>query len=89
MAAPAIFLSLSAATRSASTTIGPLDVLTSRADGFISVNSVAGLMVASGATAQNQVDRHHIGFLEQLLFGHQLVCPLRLCGPTSGFDSRR
>src|SRR5580693_6245233 len=41
MAAPAIFLSLSAARRSASTTIGPREVFTRRAVGFMRANSVA------------------------------------------------
>src|ERR1700736_1698808 len=41
MAAPAIFRALSAAIRSASTTIGPRDVFTSRAVGFMSANSGA------------------------------------------------
>src|SRR5271166_3099790 len=41
MAAPAIFLSLSAATRSASITIGPRDVFMRRAVGFMSASSAA------------------------------------------------
>ena len=41
MAAPAIFLSFSAATRSASTTIGPRDVFIRRAVGFMSASSAA------------------------------------------------
>ena len=73
MAAPAIRCSVSASMSAASTTMGPREVLTNRAEGFIKANSAAA-DEPPGAGAQHQVNGNHVGQAQQLLFRYQ-PCP--------------
>jgi len=71
MAAPAIFRALSAAIRSASTTIGPRDVFTRRAVGFM-IASSGGADQTARPIAEDDMDGDHIRAPEQFLLGDQL-----------------
>src|SRR5271163_402969 len=75
MAAPAILWALSAAIRSASTTIGPRDVFTRRAVGFMSANS--GAPTRPRPIAEADVDGNDVRSPEQLLLRDQLGAHFR------------